>query len=147
MTDNPETITNLPTKKPRTPAQIAAQFKPGSSGNPLGRALERKIDGIPISSYFNQNLGPKAAQLCNKVLENALAKDPKDIKPFEVDLAKWMSERVYGKAVDRVQIESTKVEPAYVTANLTIEQMEMIADSIVDADYQEADPEDDRIND
>lgn len=102
-------------------------FKTGNNMNPLGRASERTIEGIPVSKFMSDNLGPAAMKVAEKVLLHAATKNPEDITKLEVDMAQFMINRVYGKAEEKIVLDATVTQTDdYDLSKLDVNALEQI---------------------
>lgn len=104
-------------KRARSEAQIAAQFKPGQSGNPNGRPKVKAED-----KAFLQAEGPRALQFINDTIYNEDAP-----WPVRKDCAFEIVARAYGKTPNPVIAEIHQNDVPV----LTLDDMFSIAEEVL----------------
>jgi len=103
-------------KTERSAAQIAAQFKPGQSGNPRGRPKKDPS----VTAMFN-GACPDAVKLLITTMND------ENVKPeLRVDCAKTIINRVMGKELQPIQADVFKAEQP-----LTLDECFAIAEEVL----------------
>lgn len=120
---------------PKPPRNANGTFVKGVSGNTKGARRLELIDGMHPNMLVSKYLGPLAMHAIEKVLLHAVTKDPEDINKLDIDVAKFIHDKAFGKAVNKVEMSGPDGEPirqesvAYKISTLDAKTVEALANA------------------